>query len=219
MSKLVRFDPFAEMDALQRHFFNDDNWMPRQVRSVGLPTTDVYMKDNALVVEVHLPKFDEDDVNISVENGNLVIQAQRHEKEEDKENLSELFRQVEPDDLMKFGLIPEFIGRLPMIAPLSELDEEALIQILTQPKNALTKQYQALFGLEDVELEFTPEALKAMAKKALERKTGARGLRSIVEAVLLDTMYDLPSIENLQKVIVDEETIVDNKPPKLEYKN
>ena len=85
MSKLVRFDPFAEMDALQRHFFNDDNWMPRQVRSVGLPTTDVYMKDNALVVEVHLPKFDEDDVNISVENGNLVIQAQRHEKEEDKE--------------------------------------------------------------------------------------------------------------------------------------
>ena len=112
-----------------------------------------------------------------------------------------------------------FIGRLPMIAPLSELDEEALIQILTQPKNALTKQYQALFGLEDVELEFTPEALKAMAKKALERKTGARGLRSIVEAVLLDTMYDLPSIENLQKVIVDEETIVDNKPPKLEYKN
>ena len=141
------------------------------------------------------------------------------EKEEEKENLSELFRQVEPDDLMKFGLIPEFIGRLPMIAPLSELDEEALIQILTQPKNALTKQYQALFGLEDVELEFTPEALKAMAKKALERKTGARGLRSIVEAVLLDTMYDLPSIENLQKVIVDEETIVDNKPPKLEYKN
>ena len=85
MSKLVRFDPFAEMDALQRHFFNDDNWMPRQIRSVGLPTTDVYMKDNALVVEVHLPKFDEDDVNISVENGNLVIQAQRHEKEEDKE--------------------------------------------------------------------------------------------------------------------------------------
>ena len=141
------------------------------------------------------------------------------EKEEEKENLSELFRQVEPDDLMKFGLIPEFIGRLPMVAPLSELDEEALIQILTQPKNALTKQYQALFGLEDVELEFTPEALKAMAKKALERKTGARGLRSIVEAVLLDTMYDLPSIENLKKVIVDEETIVDNKPPKLEYKN
>ena len=139
------------------------------------------------------------------------------EKDEEEKSLSELFRQVEPDDLMKFGLIPEFIGRLPMISPLSELDEEALVQILTQPKNALTKQYQALFRLENVELEFTPEALKAMAKKALERKTGARGLRSIVEAVLLDTMYDLPSIENLRKVVVDESTIVDNTAPKLEY--
>lgn len=139
------------------------------------------------------------------------------EKDEKQQSLSELFRQVEPDDLMKFGLIPEFIGRLPMIAPLSELDEDALIQILTKPKNALIKQYQALFGLEKVELDFTPEALKAMAKKALERKTGARGLRSIVEAVLLDTMYDLPSLENLQKVIVDESTIVDNLVPKLEY--
>ena len=139
------------------------------------------------------------------------------EKDEEEKSLSELFRQVEPDDLMKFGLIPEFIGRLPMISPLSELDEEALVQILTQPKNALTKQYQALFGLENVELEFTPEALKAMAKKALERKTGARGLRSIVEAVLLDTMYDLPSIENLRKVVVDKSTIVDNTAPKLEY--
>lgn len=139
------------------------------------------------------------------------------EKDEKQQSLSELFRQVEPDDLMKFGLIPEFIGRLPMIAPLSELDEDALIQILTKPKNALIKQYQALFRLEKVELDFTPEALKAMAKKALERKTGARGLRSIVEAVLLDTMYDLPSLENLQKVIVDESTIVDNLAPKLEY--
>ncbi|WP_118794044.1 ATP-dependent protease ATP-binding subunit ClpX [Haemophilus haemolyticus] len=139
------------------------------------------------------------------------------EKDEEEKSLSELFRQVEPDDLMKFGLIPEFIGRLPMISPLSELDEDALVQILTQPKNALTKQYQALFGLENVELEFTPEALKAMAKKALERKTGARGLRSIVEAVLLDTMYDLPSIENLRKVVVDESTIVDGTAPKLEY--
>ena len=139
------------------------------------------------------------------------------EKDEEEKSLSELFSQVEPDDLMKFGLIPEFIGRVPMISPLSELDEEALVQILTQPKNALTKQYQALFGLENVELEFTQEALKAMAKKALERKTGARGLRSIVEAVLLDTMYDLPSIENLRKVVVDESTIVDNTAPKLEY--
>ncbi|OOF85194.1 ATP-dependent protease ATP-binding subunit ClpX [Rodentibacter ratti] len=144
--------------------------------------------------------------------------AAKVEKETEDQSLSKLFSQVEPDDLMKFGLIPEFIGRLPMIAPLNELDEEALVQILTQPKNALTKQYQALFELENVALEFTPEALKAMAKKALERKTGARGLRSIVEAVLLDTMYDLPSIENLEKVIVDELTIVANEAPKLVYR-
>ena len=114
-------------------------------------------------------------------------------------------------------MIPEFVGRLPVIAPLSELDEEALIQILTEPKNALTKQYQALFGLENVELEFTKEALTAMAKKALERKTGARGLRSIVEGVLLDTMYDLPSLKNLAKVVVDESVITDGASPKLEY--
>ncbi|OOF42559.1 ATP-dependent protease ATP-binding subunit ClpX [Rodentibacter rarus] len=139
------------------------------------------------------------------------------EKETEDQSLSELFRQVEPDDLMKFGLIPEFIGRLPMIASLSELDEEALVQILTQPKNALTRQYQALFSLENVELEFTSEALKAMAKKALERKTGARGLRSIVEALLLDTMYDLPSIENLEKVIVDEKSVTEDQAPKLVY--
>ena len=137
------------------------------------------------------------------------------EKDEEEKSLSELFRQVEPDDLMKFGLIPEFIGRLPMISPLSELDEEALVQILTQPKNALTKQYQALFELENVELEFTPEALKAMAKKALERKTGARGLRSIVEAVLLDTMYDLPTL-NAKKVIVSKECVERNEKPMIE---
>ncbi|SPY32564.1 ATP-dependent Clp protease ATP-binding subunit ClpX [Pasteurella canis] len=136
---------------------------------------------------------------------------------QDKATLSQLFEQVEPDDLMKFGLIPEFIGRLPVVAPLAELDEEALVKILTEPKNALIKQYQALFGLEDVELEFTPQALTAMAKKALERKTGARGLRSIVEAILLDTMYDLPSLENLNKVIVEETTITDKQPPTLKY--
>ncbi|WP_373100893.1 MULTISPECIES: ATP-dependent protease ATP-binding subunit ClpX [Pasteurellaceae] len=139
--------------------------------------------------------------------------------ESDKASLTELFSQVEPDDLMKFGLIPEFIGRLPVIAPLSELDEEALIKILTEPKNALTKQYQVLFGLENVELEFTPQALQAMAKKALERKTGARGLRSIVEGLLLDTMYDLPSLENLQKVVVEADTVSGNQPPKLMFKS
>ncbi|MEE6075633.1 ATP-dependent protease ATP-binding subunit ClpX [Avibacterium paragallinarum] len=139
--------------------------------------------------------------------------------EADQSTLTELFTQVEPDDLMKFGLIPEFIGRLPVIAPLAELDEEALIQILTEPKNALTKQYQALFEFENVTLEFTREALVAMAKKALERKTGARGLRSIVEGLLLDTMYDLPSIENLEKVIIDENTVVDNEPPKMVFRS
>lgn len=141
-------------------------------------------------------------------------------KVKDKENkasVSQLFEQVEPDDLMKFGLIPEFIGRLPVIAPLAELDEAALIKILTEPKNALVKQYQVLFGLENVELEFTPEALVAIAKKALERKTGARGLRSIVEGLLLDTMYDLPSIENLRKVLIDEKVINDKQSPTLIY--
>ncbi|MGC6341385.1 ATP-dependent protease ATP-binding subunit ClpX [Bisgaard Taxon 45] len=137
---------------------------------------------------------------------------------QDKATLSQLFEQVEPDDLMKFGLIPEFIGRLPVVAPLAELDEAALVKILTEPKNALIKQYQALFSLEEVALEFSPEALTAMAKKALARKTGARGLRSIVEAILLDTMYDLPSLQHLEKVIVEASTITDNQPPTLVYK-
>lgn len=137
--------------------------------------------------------------------------------EQDVLSLNDLFKQIETEDLIKFGLIPEFIGRLPVVAALSELDEAALIQILTEPKNALTKQYQALFGLENVELEFTEQALQAMAKKALARKTGARGLRSIVESALLDTMYDLPSLQNLAKVIVDENVINHHQAPKLEY--
>lgn len=137
--------------------------------------------------------------------------------DQQKASLSELFAQIEPDDLMKFGLIPEFIGRLPVTAPLNELDEEALIQILTQPKNALTKQYQALFALENVDLQFTEDALKAIANKTLARKTGARGLRSIMENLLLDTMYDLPSLTGLQQVIIEESCIKDDLPPKLIY--
>lgn len=136
---------------------------------------------------------------------------------DNKESLSETFKKVEPQDLTKYGLIPEFIGRLPVIATLTELDEEALVEILTAPKNAITKQYAALFGLENVELEFRPEALTAMAKKAMTRKTGARGLRSIVEAVLLDTMYDLPSVENVSKVVVDESVILGDSSPLLIY--
>lgn len=117
-------------------------------------------------------------------------------------DLTRLFSQIEPADLVKYGLIPELVGRLPVIAVLEELDEKALIEILTKPKNAIVRQYQALFGMEDAELEFTPDALKAVAKHAIERKTGARGLRSIMEDVLLDTMFEIPSEKNVSKVIV-----------------
>ncbi|MGP4123334.1 MAG: ATP-dependent protease ATP-binding subunit ClpX [Sodalis sp. (in: enterobacteria)] len=127
----------------------------------------------------------------------------------------ELLAQVEPEDLIKFGLIPEFIGRLPVVAALNELSEKALIQILREPKNALTKQYQTLFNLEGVELEFRDEALTAIAKKAMARKTGARGLRSIVEGVLLEIMYDLPSQDSVEKVVIDEAVIAGQSEPLL----
>lgn len=136
--------------------------------------------------------------------------------ESEKATESELLLQVEPEDLIKFGLIPEFIGRLPVVATLTELDQDALVQILTEPKNALTKQYKALFNLENVELEFTHPALLEIAKKAMIRKTGARGLRSIVENILLDTMYDLPSLTDVKKVIVNEDVVTQHKPPILE---
>ncbi|EMI5490495.1 ATP-dependent protease ATP-binding subunit ClpX [Providencia stuartii] len=137
--------------------------------------------------------------------------------ESEKITEGELLAKTEPEDLIKFGLIPEFIGRLPVVATLTELSEEALIQILQEPKNALTKQYQALFNLEGTELEFREDALKAIAKKAMARKTGARGLRSIVEAALLNTMYDLPSMENVEKVVVDENVINEQSEPLLIY--
>jgi len=134
-----------------------------------------------------------------------------------EKSLTERFQEVEPQDLVKYGLIPEFIGRLPVVATLSELDEEALIQILQEPKNALTKQFTALFDMEGVELEFRKDALLAIANKAMVRKTGARGLRSIVEAVLLDTMYELPSLENASKVVVDETVIKGESKPIVIY--
>ena len=130
-------------------------------------------------------------------------------------NISELFETVEPEDLIKFGLIPELIGRLPVIATLAELDEEALINILTEPKNALVKQYQALFAMEGVELEILPSALHSIAKLAMERKTGARGLRSIVERSLLDTMYQLPDLKDVKKVVINEQVIERGVAPKL----
>ncbi|HXN11323.1 MAG TPA: ATP-dependent Clp protease ATP-binding subunit ClpX, partial [Steroidobacteraceae bacterium] len=120
---------------------------------------------------------------------------------------SDLFHDVEPEDLIRFGLIPEFVGRLPVVATLDELDESALMSILTEPKNALTKQYRKLFEMEGAELEFRDEALRAVSRKAMQRKTGARGLRTILETVLLDTMYDLPSMRNVAKVVVDDSVI------------
>jgi len=136
---------------------------------------------------------------------------------ERKQEVGKILAEVEPEDLIKFGLIPEFVGRLPVVATLEELDEPALIKILTEPKNAITKQFKKLFDMEGVELEFRPDALSAIAKKALKRKTGARGLRTIVESVLLDTMYELPSQENVSKVVVDESVIEHKSEPYLIY--
>lgn len=135
-------------------------------------------------------------------------------KEKDKQPLTELFQQVEPEDLVKFGIIPELVGRLPIITPLAELDEEALIKILTEPKNAIIKQYQALFKMEGVELVFEEEALKAVATKAITRKTGARGLRSIVENILLDTMYDLPTL-NAKTITVTKACVEEGERPQI----
>ncbi|MDR2924568.1 MAG: ATP-dependent Clp protease ATP-binding subunit ClpX [Azoarcus sp.] len=135
----------------------------------------------------------------------------------ESQSLTETFGQVEPEDLIKFGLIPELIGRLPVVATLHELDEDALIQILIEPKNALVKQYQKLFSMEGVELEIRPEALHAVARKAIKRKTGARGLRSILEMSLLDIMYDLPSLEGVIKVVIDENTVTEKSRPLLIY--
>jgi len=138
---------------------------------------------------------------------------------EDKKNVGELLKDIEPEDLVRYGLIPEFVGRLPVIATLEELDETALIRILTEPKNALTKQYNKLFEMEGAELEFREDALKSVAHKAMERKTGARGLRSILEHNLLDIMYDLPSMEDVSKVVIDASVIDGDGEPLLMYEN
>ena len=136
---------------------------------------------------------------------------------DDRKEIGLVLRDVEPEDLIKYGLIPEFVGRLPVVATLEDLDEAALVTILTAPKNALTKQYQKLFDMEGVELEFRDAALTAVARKALERKTGARGLRSILEQSLLDTMYDLPSMDGVSKAVIDEGVITGDSPPLLIY--
>ena len=138
---------------------------------------------------------------------------------ENERTVGELLHDVEPEDLIRYGLIPEFVGRLPVVATLEELDEPALIQILLEPKNALTKQYRKLFEMEGVDLEFREEALKAVAKRAMERKTGARGLRTILESVLLETMYDLPSSINAKKVVVDESVVTGETQPYVIYES
>lgn len=148
------------------------------------------------------------------EKGGIGFGAVVSSKDENAD-ITELFETVEPEDLIKFGLIPELIGRLPVIATLAELDEDALINILTEPKNALIKQYQALFAMEGVELEVLPSALRSIAKQAMERKTGARGLRSIVERCLLETMYVLPGLKQVKKVVVNENVIEKGDKPKL----
>ncbi len=138
-------------------------------------------------------------------------------RDEDERGVGEIFTDLEPEDLLKFGLIPEFVGRLPVIATLEDLDEDALVTILTQPKNALVKQYQRLFELENTQLNFTEDALSAIAKRAILRKTGARGLRSILEDILLDTMFDLPGMENVAEVVVNEEAVNADASPLMIY--
>jgi ATP-dependent Clp protease ATP-binding subunit ClpX len=150
--------------------------------------------------------------NRSSKKGGIGFGADVKSKEDAKQ-IGEVLRDVEPEDLIHYGLIPEFVGRLPILATLDELDEEQLVQILTEPKNALSKQYKRLFEMEGSEIEFREDALRAVARKAMERKTGARGLRSIVEHVLLDTMYDLPSFDNVAKVVVDDGVITGESEP------
>ncbi|MDZ5459580.1 ATP-dependent Clp protease ATP-binding subunit ClpX [Azohydromonas lata] len=150
------------------------------------------------------------------EKSGIGFAATVHSKSEKR--VSDLFREAEPEDLIKFGLIPELVGRLPVVATLGELTEDALVQILTEPKNALLKQYQRLFGMDGVELEIRPSALSAIARKALARKTGARGLRSIMEHALIDTMFDLPTLDGVAKVVVDEHNIEEGAKPLLVYR-
>ena len=150
------------------------------------------------------------------EKSGIGFAASVHSKSEKR--VSEVFRDVQPEDLIKFGLIPELVGRLPVVATLGELNEDALVQILTEPKNALVKQYQKLFGMDGVDLEIRPSALAAIARKALVRKTGARGLRSIMEQSLIDTMFELPTLDGVVKVVLDEHTIEEEAKPLLVYR-
>lgn len=148
--------------------------------------------------------------------GGIGFSAEVHSPNDDRQ-VGEILSQVEPEDLIRYGLIPEFVGRLPVLATLEELDEAALMQILTEPKNALVKQYGRLFDMEGCELDLRDNAMRAIAAKAMERKTGARGLRTIMEQVLLDIMYDLPSMGRVSRVVVDESVIAGENPPFIIY--
>ena len=152
------------------------------------------------------------------EKGGIGFGAEVKSKDE-KRNVGELLSQLEPEDLVQYGLIPEFVGRLPVIATLEELDVEALVQILTEPKNSLTKQYSKMFEMEGVEVDFREDGLRAIAEKGMERKTGARGLRSILEGILLDSMYNIPSLDDVIKVVIDESVIRGDSEPLLVYQN
>jgi ATP-dependent Clp protease ATP-binding subunit ClpX len=181
------------------------------------PNQDFIQVDTANILFVCGGAFDGLDKIIQERSEKSGIGFGARVKSKTNESLSEILSQVEPDDLVRYGLIPELIGRLPVVANLSELDESALVRILIEPKNALIKQYQKLFAMEGVDLEVRPSALQAIARKAVKRKTGARGLRSIMENVLLDTMFELPAMAGVEKVVLDENTIEAGNRPLLIY--
>jgi ATP-dependent Clp protease ATP-binding subunit ClpX len=181
------------------------------------PNQDFIQVDTANILFICGGAFDGIDKIIQERSEKAGIGFGATVKSKSNTNLSETLALVEPDDLVKYGLIPELIGRLPVVANLSELDDAALVQILIEPKNALIKQFQKLFAMEGVELEVRPAALQAIARKAVKRKTGARGLRSIMENVLLDTMYDLPGMQNVVKVVIDENMIESGAQPLMIY--
>ena len=184
------------------------------------PNQDFYHVDTANILFICGGAFDGLDkvIRQRTEKGGIGFSADVHSREEQRD-VGLIIAEVEPEDLIAFGLIPELIGRLPSIACLHELDEEALVRILTEPKNSLTRQYQKLFAMDEVELEFRPSALEAIAQRALNRKTGARGLRSIIESALLDVMYELPELKDVSKIVVDEQAINDEGKPLLIYED
>ncbi len=228
-----------EIDKISRK--SDNPWFSRQGSGVGVqqallnliegtvasvppqggrkhPNQDFVQVDTTNILFVCGGAFDGLDkvIRNRSEKGGMGFGAEVKSKD-DKKAIGEVLRTVEPEDLIKFGLIPELIGRLPVVATLEELSPEALVQILIEPKNALVKQYQKLFSMEGVELEIRPAAMTAIARRALDRKTGARGLRSILESVLLDMMYELPGMENVAKVVIDENVISSDAKPLLIY--